>query len=198
MNSGWACKVFTSIIVINFFMMEMLKRVRWLALAPFMSVMITIPLMSSWSVHFCRRQIGQRQHLFIYHLDCRGDDHLTSPHQVVEVDLGRVDLLPGRTFDGHQRTLYTAPPFDTWAPSCLSCQSPAREGRRPNPISPDGSCKVWTLILKTNHQSLCVHQVSNHLSQRQVWIPVVKPFWTFALHCMEVVQLLLFSTLWKL
>ena len=48
-----------------------------------------------------------------HHLNCRGDDHLTSPHQMVEVDLGRVDLLPGRTFDGHQRTLYTAPPFDT-------------------------------------------------------------------------------------
>ena len=44
----------TSIIVISFFMMEMLKRVRWLALAPFMSVMITIPLMSNWSVHLCR------------------------------------------------------------------------------------------------------------------------------------------------
>ena len=25
-----------------------------------------------------------------HHLNCRGDDHLTSPHQVVEVDLCRV------------------------------------------------------------------------------------------------------------
>ena len=48
-----------------------------------------------------------------HHLDCCGDDHLTSPHQVVEVDLCRVDLLPGRTFNCHQRILYTAPPFDT-------------------------------------------------------------------------------------
>ena len=46
----------TSIIVISFFMMEMLKRVRWLALAPFMSVMITMPLMSNWSEHFCLRK----------------------------------------------------------------------------------------------------------------------------------------------
>ena len=46
----------TSIIVISFFMMEMLKRVRWLTLEPFMSVMITMPLMSNWSVHFCLRK----------------------------------------------------------------------------------------------------------------------------------------------
>ena len=87
----------TSIIVISFFMMEMLKRVRWLALAPFMSVMITIPLMSNWSVHLCREGYLSDQTNYQLcptgHLDGSGYDHLAIPHQMVEVDLRWVDTL---------------------------------------------------------------------------------------------------------
>ena len=197
MNSGWACKVFTSIIVINFFMMEMLKRVRWLALAPFMSVMITIPLMSSWSVHFWSRKN-------CHHIGCNVTT-LTAVEMIIwQAHIRWLKLiLAGLIFCGEEllmviRGLCTQHLHLTHEhhPAFLVKARQGKVGAPTQYLLMVHSCKVWTLILKTNHQSLCVHQVSHHLSQRQVWIPVVKPFWTFALHCMEVVQLLLFSTLW--
>ena len=78
-----------------------------------------------------------------FHLDCCGNDHLAVPHQMVEVDLCRVDRLQKK-----RMTIIcsAAPPFDRREPFCLSCQSPAMEGRFPNPTSPGCCCISYMTV----------------------------------------------------